>query len=243
LTKADSFFHNQTRPLVINRKDLPMKCIILGATGLVGQQLLAQALADPRITEVIAPTRKPLPAAAKLTNPIVDFAQLPEQAVWWQADVALCALGTTLKQAGSKSRFIEVDHDYVLQSAKLMRKAGTPVFVYNSSLGANPHAKSFYLQVKGQIETDLSELGFQSLGIVRPSLLDGGPRPDNRVAERIGLVVAKLLGPVVPQRYRAVKTDAVAAMMWQLATTAAPGTTIVGSAAIYQMQQDIQGGR
>ena len=220
-----------------------MKCIILGATGLVGQQLLAQALANPQISEVIAPTRKPLPACAKLTNPIVDFAQLPEQAAWWQADIALCALGTTLKQAGSRGRFIEVDHDYVLQSAKLMLKAGTPVFVYNSSLGANPHASSFYLQVKGQIETDLTELGFQSLGIVRPSLLDGGPRPDNRVAERIGLVVAKLLGPVVPKRYRAVKTDAVAAMMWQLAITAAHGKTIVESDVIYRMQQDIQGGR
>ncbi len=220
-----------------------MKCIILGATGLVGQHLLAQALANPEISEVIAPTRRPLPPAAKLTNPIVNFAQLPEQAAWWQADVALCALGTTLKQAGSKSRFIEVDHDYVVHTAKLMLKAGTPMFVYNSSLGANPHAKSFYLQVKGQIETDLSELGFQSLGIVRPSLLDGGPRPDNRLAERFGVAIAKLLGPVVPKRYRAVKTDAVAAMMWQLATTAAPGTTIVGSDAIYQMQQNIQYGR
>ena len=220
-----------------------MKCIILGATGLVGQQLLAQALADSRITEVIAPTRKALPASAKLTNPIIDFAQLPEQATWWQADVALCALGTTLKLAGSRSRFIEVDHDYVLQSARLMQKAGTPVFVYNSSLGANPDASSFYLQVKGQIETNLSELGLPSLGIVRPSLLDGGPRPDNRVAERIGLVAVKLLAPVVPTRYRAVKTDAVAAMMWQLAIAAAPGKTIVESDAIYQMQQDMQCGR
>lgn len=220
-----------------------MKCIILGATGLVGQQLLARALANPEIREVIAPTRRPLPKAAKLTNPIIDFAQLPEEAEWWHADIALCALGTTLKQAGSKSRFIEVDHDYVLHSAKLMLKAGTPVFIYNSSLGANPGARSFYLQVKGQIETDLTALGFQSLGIVQPSLLDGGPRPDNRLAERFGVAIAKLLGPVVPKRYRAVKTDAVAAMMWQLATTAAPGTTIVGSDAIYQIQQDMQYGR
>jgi hypothetical protein len=111
------------------------------------------------------------------------------------------------------------------------------VFVYNSSLGANPGASSFYLQVKGQIETDLSELGFQSLGIVRPSFLDGGPRPDNRIAERCAVAIAKLLAPLLPKRYCAVKTTAVATMMWQLAITAAQGKTIVESDAIYALQQ------
>ncbi len=214
-----------------------MHCIILGATGLVGQELLAWALQSPVITRITAPTRRPLTPHAKLLNPIVDFANLPQDASWWQADVALCALGSTLKQAGSRQRFIEIDHDYVLQSAKFLHAAGTHTFVYNSSLGADIAAQSFYLQVKGQIETDLSHVGFASLGIVRPSLLQGGTRPDRRLAESAGLLLAKWFEPLIPKGYRAVKTSAVAQTMWQLALTAPAGLTVVESADIYALQQ------
>ena len=120
-----------------------MKCIILGATGLVGQQLLQQALANPEFSQVIAPTRKQLPPHAKLHNPIVDFNKLPADAPWWQADVAVCALGTTMKIAGSREAFWQIDHDYVLDAATIAKQAGVSVFIYNSSLGADAQAKSF----------------------------------------------------------------------------------------------------
>ena len=214
-----------------------MHCIILGATGLVGQELLALAINSEAVTRITAPTRRPLPPHAKLFNPIVDFAKLPPEAPWWQADVALCALGSTLKQAGSRPRFVEIDHDYVLQSAEYLRAAGTPTFIYNSSVGADVAANSFYLQVKGQIETDLAAVGFPCLGIVRPSLLDGGARPERRLAESAGLVLAKLFEPLIPKGYRAVKTSAVAQAMWQLARTAQAGLTVVESADIYALQQ------
>ena len=47
-----------------------MKVLIIGATGLVGRNALAQALAQPAVTEVIAPTRKPLTKQDKLMNPV-----------------------------------------------------------------------------------------------------------------------------------------------------------------------------
>lgn len=71
--------------------------LILGATGQVGQQILSLALQHPGIFRVVAPTRRSLSAYDKLDNPIVDFEQLPENAPWWKADIALCALGTTLR--------------------------------------------------------------------------------------------------------------------------------------------------
>ena len=211
-----------------------MKCIILGATGLVGQQLLQQALANPEYSQVIAPTRKPLPPHAKLHNPIVDFNKLPSDAPWWQADVAVCALGTTMKIAGSRQAFWQIDHDFVLDAATIAKQAGVSVFIYNSSLGADAQAKSFYLQVNGKVENDLAALGFSTLGIVRPSFLDGGARPEKRPGEAIAIFFAKLLAPIIPKRYRAVSTCKVASAMWALAKSQATGTVVVVSDEIYR---------
>jgi uncharacterized protein YbjT (DUF2867 family) len=212
-----------------------MNCIILGASGLVGQQLLLQALGNPRVDRVVAPTRTALNAHPKLLNPVIDFADLPTDADWWHADVVLCALGTTMKLAGSPERFFEIDHDYVLKAARAAKEAGVQSFIYNSSLGAACNASSFYLRVKGQVELDLEELGFASFGIVRPSFLDGGPRREKRLGESVAIFLAKLLAPIIPKKYRAVSTSKVAKMLWQLALQNHAGKHIAESDAIYDL--------
>jgi len=219
--------------------------LVLGATGLVGLQVLRLALARPEVTKVVAPARRALPSGlsgavgggkadrpgdgGRLDNPIVDFERLPEDAAWWRADAAICALGTTIRQAGSQAAFRRVDHDYVLAAARLARLAGTPVFALNSSLAADPASKNFYLRVKGETERDLAALGFDSLTIVRPSLLDGGPRPELRRSELMGLFVARLLGPLIPQRYRPVPTRLVAQAMLDACLRADPGVRVIES--------------
>ena len=114
--------------------------LLLGATGLVGQQVLKLAIYHADISRILAPTRCALESHPKLENPIVNFDRLPEDAPWWKADAVICALGTTLKQAKSKDAFYQVDHDYVLSAARLARRAGTKTFVLNSALGSNPEA-------------------------------------------------------------------------------------------------------
>ena len=118
--------------------------LILGATGQVGQALLELALQHPEIAHVVAPTRRPLAPHVKLDNPLIDFEELPEAAAWWKADLALCALGTTLRQAKSRAGFYRVDHDYVLAAAELAHRAGTPIFGLVSSLGASASSRLFY---------------------------------------------------------------------------------------------------
>jgi uncharacterized protein YbjT (DUF2867 family) len=203
--------------------------LILGATGQVGQALLQQALADKRVSRVTAPTRRPLATHAKLDNPIVDYDKLPPTAPWWRVDVVLCALGTTMKLAGSQAAFYKVDHDYVLAAAKLARAAGTPCFVLNSSTGAKPSAGSFYLRAKAETEHDLAALGFPSLTVVRPSLLSGGKRPDSRPAEALSIGIASLLGPLVPKRLRPISVEKVAAAMLQTGLLGAPGVSMIES--------------
>lgn len=206
-----------------------MKLMLVGASGLVGQQLLRLALADPVVSGVVAPTRKPLAAAAKLENPAIDFEHLPADAPWWKVDAVICTLGTTMAQAGSESAFRRVDHDYPLAVARLARAAGAGAFVLNSSLGAAADSRVFYNRVKGEVEDAITALAYPSLTLVRPSLLDGGPRPDKRPGERIGLIVARMFRPLIPARYRAVATEAVARTLLAAALAQRPGVQVIES--------------
>jgi len=202
--------------------------LIIGASGQVGQAMLQLALQDLDIMKVVAPSRRPLPAHAKLENPIVDFDKLPEDAVWWKADFALCALGTTLRQAKSKAGFYRVDHDYVLTIAQLAHRAGTPAFGLVSSLGANPSSRIFYLRVKGETEQDITALGFDSLTIARPSLLIAGPR-SQRPLEGIGLFIGKHMAALLPRRYRVVPTEQVARALLKAGISNSAGFHVIES--------------
>ena len=206
-----------------------MKLMLVGASGLVGKRVLRQALANPAVNRLIAPTRKPLAAASGLDNPIVDFERLPARASWWKVDAVICTLGTTMAQAGSQSAFRRVDHDYPLAVARLARAAGAAAFVLNSALGAAVDSHVFYNRVKGEVEAAITGLGYPSLTLVRPSLLDGGPRPDRRPGERVALWFAGIVRPLLPARYRAGTTDRVAHTLLAAALAQAPGVLVIES--------------
>jgi uncharacterized protein YbjT (DUF2867 family) len=203
--------------------------LILGATGLVGKQILALALENKNLSRIVAPTRQALANHPKLDNPIVNYAQLPADAPWWKADAVLCALGTTMRTAGSNEAFYRVDHDYVLDAARLAKAAGTPCFVLNSSTGSKLDAGSFYLRVKAETERDLAALNFTSFTSVRPSILDGGKRPEKRHGEALAIMLAKLLGPLIPKRLRPISTEKVARAMLNAGMSAHAGSTIIES--------------
>ncbi len=185
-----------------------LNLLLVGATGAVGRQVLALALVDPRINQVIAPTRRPLPDHANLYNPIVDFTHLPVDASWWNVDAVICTLGTTIKAAGSQSAFAAVDRDLPIQVAKLARAAGATHFALNSSLGANS-AGSFYLRTKAEAEDGIRNINYPGFTIVRPSLIDAA-REEVRLGEKTGLIVARIFRPLIPLRYRPVKAERIA---------------------------------
>lgn len=206
--------------------------MILGATGAVGQALLHFALENPEIEHVIAPTRKKLSPHTKLENPIVDFSYLPHDASWWKCDAIICALGTTIADAGSQKAFFTIDHDYVLNAAILAHAAGTPCFIYNSSMGANINARSFYLQTKGKIEESLNTLGFISTYHFRPSLLIAKNRPKFRLGEFLGAFFLTLFDKIIPSAYRAIDVEDVAHAMLFTALKPHDGLHIIPSEAI-----------
>ncbi|WP_402721127.1 NAD-dependent dehydratase [Janthinobacterium rivuli] len=203
-----------------------MKLILIGATGLVGREVLRLALADGRITAIVAPVRKPLPAHAKLDAPLVDFDRLPADAPWWQADAVICTLGTTMKVAGTRQAFWRVDHDYPLAAARLALAAGTPTYALNSAAGANAASRFFYNRVKGELERDLEALGFGSLTHVRPGLI-GGERDVARAGEGAALRLLRVLGPVLPRRWRINPAPRIASALLAAALASAPGVHVV----------------
>ena len=209
-----------------------MKTILLvGATGLVGQFVLQQALNDSRVAKLVAPTRRPLSPHPRLENPTVDFDVLPADAPWWAVDSVICTLGTTIKKAGSQPAFRKVDHDYPLAVTALARRHGAAAFALTSSIGADPRSRTFYLRTKGETERALADCGFPSLTLVRPSFI-GGVRAEHRPLEALGLAVFGGLEWLVPRRYRIVPAERIARALLEAALATEPGIRIVESEAI-----------
>jgi len=202
------------------------RIMIVGATGLVGSELLALALAHPAVSHVVAPVRRTLPAHARLLAPVVDFEHLPGQADWWAVDVLLCALGTTRRDAGSAEAFIRIDHDYPMAVARLARNHGVPNLVVVSAAGADAGSRLLYPRSKGLLEDGLREAGFDSITLLRPSLLLGR-RVRVRPLEQLAMRVLPTLAPLLPARYRPVRASAVAAAMLAAALAPQPGVRVV----------------
>jgi uncharacterized protein YbjT (DUF2867 family) len=179
-----------------------MNVLILGASGLVGAHTLRLALAHPRIAHVIAPTRKALPAHVKLENPVSDslqtlVARVPE----WAPDALICALGTTMAKAGSRASFREVDYVLPLHFATAAKASGASTFALVTAIGAAVDSRFFYPRTKGELERDVQAIGFDSLTIVRPSMI-GGQRQEHRAGESFVLKLTRALSPMLPKSFR-----------------------------------------
>lgn len=166
--------------------------LLAGATGLVGGLCLRRLLADATVGRVIAPTRRPLSenlraldSTGKLEAHLVDFAHLANHAALFAVDQIICALGSTIKKAGSRERFREFDYGYPLQIARLGLQQGAQHFLLVSALGADARSRIFYNRVKGELEEAMVMLPYRSITIARPSLLLG-PRQELRPAEASG---------------------------------------------------------
>lgn len=199
--------------------------IIAGATGLVGQELIRQLADDGTWREVRALVRRALPpelARPPVVTIHVDYSRLEPPPDWAAADHVFCALGTTMRQAGSAAAFRQVDFDYALALARAVHSRRARHFLLVSAVGATPTSRIFYNRVKGEVEAAISALDFRSVTIARPSLLLG-PRREPRFGEQ----VAKMLGVLAPPRWRPVSASRVAQALVQAAKQDAPGVHIL----------------
>ncbi|HEY6880369.1 MAG TPA: NAD(P)H-binding protein, partial [Polyangiales bacterium] len=143
------------------------KAWVIGATGLVGHEAVLALLEDETWSSVLAVTRRPTGIShAKFAEKIVDFEQLEAALQGETADVAVCCLGSTQKQAGSQAQFRHIEFDYTLAFARAAKAAGVQHFLVVTALGADAKSMFFYNRVKGEIEQALGALNFRALTIV-----------------------------------------------------------------------------
>ena len=164
----------------------------------MGKELLHQLLSSPSFSKVTIIGRSkssevfPKEMAEKLEEKIVDFERLEEFASAFEGfDVGFCCLGTTRAKSGAEG-FVRVDHDYVLESAKLAKRGGCKEFHLVTSQSANKNSWFLYPQTKGQVEDKVTQLAFDRLSIYRPGLLLC-ERQERRILEKILQVVAQSL--------------------------------------------------
>jgi uncharacterized protein YbjT (DUF2867 family) len=197
----------------------------VGATGLVGRECVRQLVAHPAFARVVVLARRPLPQGLRhpgLQTTLAEFDRLESQPDAFHVSQVFCALGTTIKHAGSRERFRQVDYGYPLRVAQLARESGARHYLLVSSLGANPESRVFYHRVKGELEQAIIALGFPSVTIVRPSLLLG-----DRDEFRLGEAIAKRLTWTFPPKYRAVHVRDVARALVEAAAADRPGVRVI----------------
>lgn len=173
--------------------------VVAGATGLVGKELIKLLIEDDTYLKVITLGRRTLDIVhPKLEQRIVDFTNLEEHAnCFCDADV-FCTLGTTMKQAGSKAAFYQVDYEYPLALGRIALNQGSNQFLIVTATGSNPKSLFFYNRVKGEVEQSLQNLDLPSLHIFRPSFLLGD-RAEVRRGERFAQAIINGLSVVLPQ--------------------------------------------
>lgn len=204
-----------------------MKAIVIGATGAVGKDLVEELLSRREYEKIITFTRRPLDIKSeKIESCIIDFDRPSDWAHLVKGDVLFSALGTSLKQAGSKEAQYRIDHDYQLSFAKAARENGVPHVVLVSSLGANRSSSIFYLKLKGLIERDVEALRFPQLSILRPPSLirKHAKRPAETVSVKL-FQLANALG--LFKTMAPVPTEAVARKMADLGLETKKGVEIL----------------
>ncbi len=204
--------------------------LVIGATGLIGDQLAHKLCQSAYYERVKVLVRKPLGwQHPRLQEILFDFDR--PNGLLTQADDLFCCLGTTMKKAGSKEAFRKVDYQYPMDIARLGREQGATQFSIVTSMGADSNSMFYYNRVKGEVERDLSQLNYPTLLIFRPSLLLG-KRPESRLGERIGESLMKVFNPLIPAKYKAIESDKVAEAMCVKAQQGLVGRHVFESDAI-----------
>jgi uncharacterized protein YbjT (DUF2867 family) len=208
--------------------------IVIGATGLVGKNVVQQLLADPRFTQVTALVRRATAVRhEKYQEHLVDFGKPEAFAALVKGDVLFSAMGTTRADAGSIEAQRLVDYTYQLEVAKLAARNGMKAYVLCSASSASPTSPIAYSKMKGELERDVKALGFESVQILQPGPLTGG-REKRRPGEELGVKVMRGLASIgILRSMRPITGEQVAKAMVEVSTRT--GTATYGAGELFAL--------
>ena len=167
--------------------------LIFGSSGLIGNVLLNLVKKNNNYNKIKLFVR----SATDNNDPKVetiqtDFNDLEKHKDSIVGDDCFFCIGTTRKDTPDKNEYRRVEYNIPVDVAKIAKSNSVKVFIYVSSLGANPNSSGSYLKNKGQVEEELNNLNFPKLAVIRPSILLGN-RKVFRLGERIGIFIMKTL--------------------------------------------------
>jgi nucleoside-diphosphate-sugar epimerase len=178
------------------------KALIAGATGAIGSVLLELLNDSDQYSEIHCIGRQEPPIAGeKIKAHIASYDELDQLNFQQPIDDVFCAIGTTIKNAGSVEGFKKVDRDFIHLVGKLAQRLNAKSCSVISAIGADAGSSNFYNQTKGEAEELLQSLGLKSLRIFRPSLLHGG-RDEFRLKEAVGFVVLTIMTPMLGSAFQ-----------------------------------------
>ena len=190
-----------------------MKTLLIGATGATGSDLLRLLLDDGEVESVVIFVRRnPGVEHPKLTVHVIDFEKPEKWSHLVKGDVLFSCLGTTRKDAGSKAAQWKVDYDYQYSFAKAARENGMGCYVLVSAMNASSKSRFFYSRMKGELDDDVTKLGFPRLLIFKPpSLIRKG---SDRNMEKMGVKVIGFFNRLVLMKsLKPMSTDVLAKKM------------------------------
>ena len=170
--------------------------LLFGSSGLVGSHVLSQLISNNNYSKIKLFVR----SSINISDPKIeiiqtDFNNLENHREDIKGDDCFFCIGTTKKNSPDKNEYKRVELEVPKQIAKIAKSNLVNSFVFISSGYADPKSSGDYLKFKGEVEEELKRLNFPKLGIMRPSFLLGD-RKENRIGEKIGIFVFKLLSPI-----------------------------------------------
>ncbi|MCF6242988.1 MAG: NAD(P)H-binding protein [Bacteroidales bacterium] len=198
---------------------------VFGATGLTGKSLLNQLIDNKNYAKILVFNRN-------LQN--YNHDKIDELELDWNnieriinqliADDLFCCVGITIKKAGSKEAFKQVDLQIPLTLAQIAENNKIKKLLVVSSLGANSKSRNFYLQTKGKMEEEVLKFNIPKIHFFRPSMLLG-KRNEYRAGEEIGKIAMKIFNPLMIsglRKYKAIPAATVAKAMIKIANIDSP---------------------
>jgi len=190
--------------------------LIFGSTGLIGNLLLEELVQSEIYQTINIFVRQ----SAEISHPkiqefIVDFSNPDSFSNQINGDDMFICLGTTIKKAGSIKRMEEIDRDLPVMLSSAASQNGVKRIAVVSSIGAKPTSSNYYLRIKGEMENEIMKLKFETIAIVKPSMLLG-ERKEKRTGESAGKFVMKVFHPFLlgkMKKYRGIHGRDVAKAM------------------------------
>lgn len=187
-----------------------MEITLVGATGLVGSEVLNQLLSEEKVSKINILTRKKIDIQSpKVMNYVVDFENEVDLKNAIHGDAIVCCIGTTKAKTPDVGEYEKIDRDIPIRLAKTGFEKGIEQYHLISAIGANKYSGINYNRIKGEAEEGVLAAGIPKTIIYRPGMLLGKrneSRPGEFIAQKLSFLFDLfMIGSM--QKYHSVKAD------------------------------------